>query len=64
MDDGYNPNSNSKTPEKELPLKEGYQPSKKGFQPGNSNLDPSKPPQGGSGVPPKDTGDKDGGKKE
>jgi hypothetical protein len=45
--------------EKRVPLKEGYQPSNKprplqrGYQPDRSTLDPTKPPQGGSGVPPK-----------
>ena len=44
------------------PLKEGYQPVKKGYQPGTSNLNPAKPPQGGSGVPPKESGKKGAGK--
>jgi hypothetical protein len=46
------------------PLNEGYQPPRKrGYQPGTSNLNPAKPPQGGSGVPPKPSGGKGGGKK-
>jgi hypothetical protein len=43
-----------KTPKR--PLKQGYQPLEKGYQPGKSNLNPAKPPQGGSGVPPKKSG--------
>lgn len=35
-------------------LNEGYQPLNKGHKP-SSSLDTSKPPQGGSGVPPKKT---------
>lgn len=50
-------------PSKKMPLREGYQPGQKGYHPGGSNLNPEKPPQGGSGVPPKGDGGK-GGKKE
>jgi hypothetical protein len=36
------------------PTRERYDvPVEKGYQPERSNLDPSDPPQGGSGVPPK-----------
>jgi|GEM_PF-3551209 hypothetical protein len=42
---------------------EGYQPFKRGYQPKVSNLNPSNPPQGGSGVPPKSNGDKTESKK-
>jgi hypothetical protein len=48
---------------KKVPLKEGYQPQKKGYQPGTSNLNPAKPPQGGSGVPPKESSEKGGDEK-
>ncbi len=54
---------------KGVPFQEGYQPKKdqkgyKGYQPGASNLNSDKPPQGGSGVPPKGSPDKGGEKKE
>ena len=35
-----------------------------GYKPDISNLSPQNPPQGGSGVPPKESGDEGGGKKE
>ena len=38
---------------KKVRLIEGYQPSQRGYKPGTSNLNPAKPPQGGTGVPPK-----------
>ena len=44
-----------KKQERAQPLKEGYQPDKKGYQPNQGNLDSANPPQGGSGVPPKDS---------
>jgi len=50
---------------KRVPLRQGYQPSdktrplQKGYQPDRSTLDPTKPPQGGSGVPPKNADDND-----
>ncbi len=47
---------------KDIPFKYGYAPKKKGYKPGTSNLEPSKPPQGGSGVPPKETSGKRSGK--
>lgn len=37
------------------PLNEGYQPYKKGYQPNKGNLNSANPPQGGSGVPSKDS---------
>lgn len=51
------------TPPLGQPLNEGYQPtSRRGYRP-TSNLNPTKLPQGGSGVPPKPSGDKGGDKK-
>ena len=41
------------------PLNEGYQPVERGHQPdGAINQNQTKPPQGGSGVPPKQLNDK------
>ena len=62
-------NKSSQGPEagkKGVPLHEGYQSKKgiKGYQPVSSNLNSSRPPQGGSGVPAKNSGGKAGGKKE
>lgn len=38
------------------PLKKGYQPLNEGYHPGQGNLDSSNPPQGGTGVPSKQSG--------
>lgn len=37
-------------PSKTVRPREGHQPTRKGYQPAQGHLDPSKPPQGGSGV--------------
>ena len=64
------PDENNNQPphsdDKGTQLHEGYQPKKgiKGYQPDSSNLNPAKPPQGGSGVPPKPSSDKSGDNKE
>ena len=42
--------SMSNTKEK---IEKGYQPQKRGYQPSQGKLDLTKPPEGGSGVPPK-----------
>lgn len=40
---------------KDAELQEGYAPLRKGWQPEESNLNVNDPPQGGSGVPAKDS---------
>ena len=52
-DDKKPENPKPKADPKVIPLRESYQPIKKSYQPAQGNLNPTKPPQGGSGVPPK-----------